>query len=223
MSVELNGEFDALLKALEGEVEEDLQAGSDIEPDAREDGLANGVEEIIRKRTAEIMEQNDDERFKPAGEEKEYSLAKMRDHQQEILRLLSTGMKPHVIAKILDIHPQTVSNVRNDPLAQAMLGMLHAERNITISKTAERVDALAPLAAEIFEDIMTDDDADQSLQYRVARDTLKANGILVETKKIIGDSPYLTGDEVTDLKDRFKKDFGEEITDVKFAEVEVVE
>lgn len=223
MSTELNGEFDLLLKALGEEVEDDLQADPDIEPDAREDGLANGVEEIIRKRTAEIMEQNEDERFNPVGEKKEYSLTKMRDHQQEILRLLSTGMKPHVIAKILDICPQTVSNVRNDPLAQAMLGMLHTERNITISKTAERVDALAPIAAEIFENIMTNDEEDSSLQYRVARDTLKANGILVETKKIIGDSPYLTGNEVTDLKDKFKKDFGEEITEVKFTDAEVVE
>jgi len=147
----------------------------------------------------------------------------MRDHQQEILRLISTGMKPSVIAQLLHIHPQTVSNVRNSELGQAMLGMLHTERNVTIAKTAERVDALAPIAAGIFEKLMTDDDVDDSLQYRAARDTLKANGILVETKRVVGDSPYLTGEEVTDLKDRFKKDFGQEITDIEFTDSEVVE
>lgn len=215
----LNGQLDEFMAALEAEVKEDLRA----DPDVEEDGLASGTEAIIRERTAQIMSMNEDDRFVPEGT-KQYDIDKLRDGQQEVLRLLSTGMKPKAIAHLLDICPQTVSNVRNSDLGRALSSMLHTERNVTIAKTAERVDALAPMAAEIFEGIMTDPNEDSSLKYRAARDTLKANGILVEKSTVILDTPYLSGDEVSTLKGKFKKDFGQDITDVTFTEeAEVVE
>ncbi|MHA2066629.1 MAG: helix-turn-helix domain-containing protein [Candidatus Thorarchaeota archaeon] len=186
----------------------------DIEERVTPTNGSNGavdVESIVRERTAEIMSINEDGRFNANGE-KEYDMTKMRDHQQEVLRLLSTGMRPRAISDMLGVCVQTVSNIRDSKLGQAMLSMLHAERNVTIAKTAERVDAMAPKAAEIFEDIMTDPNADRSLQYRVARDTLKANGILIERRENINrDGAYLSGQEVSDLKGKFKKDFGENI------------
>ncbi len=218
----MNGEFEEFMDALEAEAQEGLQADPDVEEDVSEDGLASGTEAIIRERTAQIMSMNEDDRFVPEGT-KQVNLVKLRDHQQEILRLLGTGMKPKTIAALLEIHVQTVSNVRNSDLGKALSSMLHTERNITIAKTAERIDALAPIAAEVFEEIMTDVNEDQSLRYRAARDTLKANGILVEKSTVILDTPYLSGEEVSTLKGKFKKDFGQDITDVEFTEVEVVE
>ena len=220
----MNGELEEFMAALEAEASEGLQADPDVEEDVTEDGLASGTEAIIRERTAQIMSVNEDDRFVPKGTKK-MQLSKLHDNQQEILRLLGTGMKPKTIAGILDIHVQTVSNVRNSELGQALLSMLHTERNVTIAKTAERIDALSPIAADIFEGIMTDEEEDSSLQYRVARDTLKANGIWIENSTIILDTPYLSGEEVTTLKDKFKKDFdGQDITDVVFTdEAEVVE
>lgn len=219
----LNGELDEFMAALEAEVQEGLQADPDVEEDVTEDGLASGTEAIIRERTAQIMAINEDDRFVPEGT-KQYNIDKLRDDQQEILRLLSTGMKAETIAKLLGCCIGTVSNVRNSDLGKALSSMLHTERNITIAKTAERVDALAPMAAEIFEEIMTDPDEDPSLKYRAARDTLKANGILVEKSTVILDTPFLSGDEVSSLKGKFKRDFGQDITDVTFTEeVEVVE
>ena len=219
----MNGELDEFMAALEAEVSEGLGADPDVEENVTEGGLAEGTEAIIRERTAQIMSVNEDDRFVPKGTKK-IQLSKLHDNQQEILRLLGTGMKPKTIAGILDIHPQTVSNVRNSDLGQALLSMLHTERNITIAKTAERIDALAPVAADIMEEIMTNEEEDSSLKYRAARDTLKANGIFIEKSTVILDSPYLTTEEVAVLKGKFKKDFdGEDISDVTFTEAEVVE
>ena len=217
----LNGELDAFMKLLEDEVSEGLQADPDVEDGVTEEGMTEGTDDIIRKRTAQIMAVNKDDRFVPNGT-KEYDIVKLRDHQQEILRLLGTGMKVKTIAKLLDVHKQTVSNVRNSGLGQAMLSMLHTERNITIAKTSERIDALAPVAADIMEEIMTDEDEDPSLRYRAARETLKANGIFVDKTTVILDTPYLTGEEITTMKHQFKKDFGEEITDVAFTDTDTV-
>ena len=214
----LNGELDDFMAALEAEVSDGLQADPDVEKGVTEEGLTEGTEAIIRERTAQIMSVNEDDRFVPAGT-KQYDITKLRDHQQEILRLLGTGMKPKTIALILDIHIQTVSNVRNSELGQALLSMLHTERNITIAKTSERIDALSPIAADIMEEIMTDEEEDSSLKYRAARDTLKANGIFVEKNPVILDSPYLTAEEIATMKGKFKKDFdGEDITDVVFTD-----
>ena len=212
------------MAALEAEVSEGLQADPDVEKGVSEEGLTEGTEAIIRERTAQIMSVNEDDRFVPEGTKK-IQLSKLHDHQQEILRLLGTGMKVKTIALILDVHKQTVSNVRNSDLGKALLSMLHTERNITIAKTSERIDALAPVAADIMEEIMTNENEDPSLKYRAARDTLKANGIFVEKSTVILDTPYLSAEEVSTLKDKFKKDFnGEDITDVVFTEeAEVVE
>jgi len=219
----LNGELDEFMEALEAETTEGMQADPDIE-ETTEDGLAEGTEAIIRERTAQIMAVNEDDRFVPEGT-KQCNIDKLRDGQQEILRLLSTGMKPKTISLLLDCHIQTVSNVRQSTLGKALTAMLHTERNITIAKTAERVDALAPMAAGIFEEIMTNENEDPSLQYRAARDTLKANGILVEKSTVVLDTPYLSAKEIAVMKGKFKKDFdGQDITDVAFTEeAEVVE
>ncbi len=170
------------------------------------------TEDIIRERTAEVMEYNEDKRFNPDGSQS-YDLTKLRSHQQEILRLHSTGMRAPEIADLLGVCKQTVSNVTNTDLGQAMLSMLHAERNVTIAKTAERIDALAPKAAEVFEGILFDPEVDRSLQYRVARDTLKANGIMVERKSVAHNHTWLSHDEIDELKGRYKKDFGGDMED----------
>lgn len=173
--------------------------------------------DFITAKTAEIMSVNSDQRFNPDGA-KGSDILKLRDHQQEILRLISTGMKPKAIAMTLGIHVQTVVNARNSDLGQAMLQMLHSERNITISKTTERIDALAPLAVDVFEKIMVDENIDISIQHRAARDTLKAAGIMVDHKKV--DHGYLTSDEVRDLKSKFTKDFDGNMEDVEFTVTE---
>lgn len=179
------------------------------------DGVPKGnplAEEIIRERTADIMDYNEDKRFNPDGSQS-YDLAKLRGHQQEILRLLSTGMRAPEIASLLGVHKQTVSNIQNSELGQAMSRFLHTERNVTIAKTAERIDALAPKAAEVFEDILFDPNVDRSLQYRVAKDTLKANGIMVDRKIIVSENSWLSPEEIAKLKGQYKKDFGDDIED----------
>jgi DNA-binding CsgD family transcriptional regulator len=215
---ELNKELKAALDALN-----DVPSlKSNVVGDSSNDngnGFVDGAE-IIRERTAELMDVNTDRRFNPPGQiAKASDIAKLRDHQQEIVRLLATGMKPKTIAQMLRLHPQTVVNIRNSDLGQAMLRMLHGERNVTITKTAERIDALAPRAAEIFEEIMTDDQADASLQYRVAKDTLKASGIMVEKHINIQKHSYLDEEEINSLKSNFKKDFGSNIEEVEFTTI----
>jgi uncharacterized protein YjcR len=146
----------------------------------------------------------------------------MRDHHQEIIRLLSTGMKAKVVASTLNCDVQTVRNIRRSRLGQALVSALHADRNVTIAKTAERIDALAPRAAEIYEEIAHDPDVDKSLQYRVAKDLLSGTGLLVNRSVSAIEHPYLTNDQIKELKGRFKKDFGSNIEEVKFEEVEDV-
>jgi hypothetical protein len=162
-----------------------------------------------------------DRRFKPKGRREERSLKVLQDHHQEALRLLSTGMKPDTISKLLGVHIETVRNTKYSKLGKAFLRMLHSERNITVSKSAERIEALSPLAVEKFEEILLDDMMDPSLQYRVARDTLKSAGIMVDRKQV--EHAYLNADQIDDLKTKFKKDFKQSMDEAIFTVVDDVD
>lgn len=81
-----------------------------------------------------------------------YDIKTLWDHHQEIIRLLSMGYRPSAIAAELGVHPQTVSNIRNNPIAQAKIRELQGFRDDDAASISKRIRDLAPVAINVLED-----------------------------------------------------------------------
>lgn len=94
------------------------------------------------------------ERGGQTPEERAYRIAEIRDHQLEIVRLLTIGVKPKDIAHHLGITPQTVYNVRNHPVVRQLLRQLHAARASEAADILASVRGLAPLASDLLREVL---------------------------------------------------------------------
>lgn len=83
-----------------------------------------------------------------------YELAEIRDHHEEIARLLSLGIRPKEIAERLGLHPQTVSNVRNSPIIKQMIEIIQTQRTENAAEIARQVAQLAPSAIKVMKETM---------------------------------------------------------------------
>ena len=91
-----------------------------------------------------------DKRRNPEGNQN-YSIETLWEHQHEICRRLALGHRPNRIADDLGVTTQTISNVRNSPLAQAKILQLQEGRDIEVVQINKRVREMAPLALDILE------------------------------------------------------------------------
>lgn len=83
-----------------------------------------------------------------------YKMMKMYDNHHEIARRLVLGEKPKDIARDLGCNPQTISNVRNSPIVQDKLRIMHAVRDAGTIELAQEIDKLAPLALQRVEEAL---------------------------------------------------------------------
>ena len=101
----------------------------------------------------------------------------------EILGLALQGMKQVEIAKVLNIHPQTVSNTLNSTLGKEKLAEMRGERDEHYIRLNEKVKALAFKALDTYEQIFNGPNVDQKLKKETA-DTvvLEIAGMRAPTK-----------------------------------------
>lgn len=88
------------------------------------------------------------------GGNKNYELKEVREHHVEIARRLVLGQRPVEIASALGITPQTVSNVRNNPVVKELVIALQNERNDNTQDVVRQVSALAPNAIKLLEQVI---------------------------------------------------------------------
>lgn len=125
------------------------------------------------------------------------------DHHHEIVRRLVLGQKAVDIAKDLNIHPQTVSNVRNSPLVKAQIAKLQSERNESAATISERIKEISAEAVDVLEQAMSDADSPWNVRVSAAKDILdRAGHAPVQRRESV--TAHLTLDEINAIKARAK-------------------
>ena len=95
-----------------------------------------------------------DQRRTPDGKRKGWQISEMWDQHHEIARLLVLGMKGPEIAEKVGVSAQTVSNVRNSPVVQEKLAILHAARDAGTIDLAREIADLAPMALKRVKEVL---------------------------------------------------------------------
>ena len=85
---------------------------------------------------------------------KNYHIEELWESHNEICRRLALGQKAVDVAREMNISPQTVSNVRNNPLARARIDALMEARDKEVEDIVMTVRAMAPTALEVLQRTM---------------------------------------------------------------------
>lgn len=107
-----------------------------------------------------------DDRFLARREERRYNIKVLWERHQEILRRVVVGQTNGQIAQELGCVPQTVSNVRNSPLAQAEITRLSAARDEDTMEIARRIEEFVPTALQLVEDLVAGRIPEASISLR---------------------------------------------------------
>lgn len=89
--------------------------------------------------------------------DKTYNLREVKSIHREAIRMLVNGIKPKVIAKYLGITPQTVSNLRNHPLALKQLKTLEDLKDDKAT-VMPKINEFKPDAIEALGELVNDKD-----------------------------------------------------------------
>ncbi len=136
-------------------------------------------------------------------EKREYDIKQLWESHQEVCRLLVLGWNNMQIAEELHITPQTVSNIRNSPMAREHLEKLQNGRDEETTLIHKRVQQFAPVALKLLEDIIEGkrEDASVGLQARTAENYLGRAGHGT-IQKSVSVSTTLTRNDIEAIKER---------------------
>jgi hypothetical protein len=140
-----------------------------------------------------------DRRFKG---NKTYDIRRMWEQHHEIIRQVVLGRTNVAIAADMDLTPQTISNVRNNPVAQQVIATHMVKRDESVADIVRQMEAFSPVAEKLLEDIISGKmDASLSLRAKYADKHLGRTGY-GEVRKIQSLHGTLTKDDIDDLKDK---------------------
>jgi len=109
-----------------------------------------------------------DRRRAVEGERRTYDAKALWQRSHEIINLAAQGMKNTEIAKVLDIHPQTVSNTLNSELGEKKLSDIREDRDEDAKRVARRIRELTFKALDIYEEIFGAADESRKLKKETA-------------------------------------------------------
>ncbi len=139
------------------------------------------------------------------GEANRWSVTEMWDIHHEIARMLLIGWKNVDIAKKLDVSAVMVSAVRNSPVVQEKLALMHKSRDADAIDVAKEIKDFAPVALNLLKDIVEGDgDGEQAsigLRGGMAKDLLDraGHGAIQKSMGLVG---HLTAEDIEGLKKR---------------------
>ena len=150
-----------------------------------------------------------DKRRAEEGERKTYDAKQMWQRHHEVANLLVQGFKQTEIAEILNIHPQTVSNIANGELVKHKISEMRMERDEDAKKTAEKIRVLTNKAIATYHEIFDNESGEATLRDRKdVADTvlLELSGLRVPTKvQSQSITTVLSREELESFKNRGKK------------------
>lgn len=134
----------------------------------------------------------------------QYNAKALWQRSHEVCSLSARGFKNVEIAEILNITPETVSNVLNSELGQYKISELRKERDEDAQMTIEKIRNLTNQALNVYESIFSNENGQATLkdQKDVAEVVLlELSGLRVPTK-VHSVSTTLTAQEIEEFKRR---------------------
>ena len=149
-----------------------------------------------------------------------YDVKALWEKHHEIVRQVVLGRTNGDIAMDIGCTPQTVSNVRNSPLAKEAIDRLSAGRDETVMNIAKRIEEFAPIALGLIENIVkgTVPGASIGLRARMASGQLARAGY-GEVQKIHSVQTTLTRADMEVIKDRARSAAADAGIKVEFRDV----
>lgn len=100
------------------------------------------------------------------GERKTHNIKQLWQLSHEIVNLTAQGYKQVEVAQILNVTPQTVSNIVNSELGQHKLSEIRFGRDEEAKKTTERIRILTERALDTYDEIFNAEDETMPLKDR---------------------------------------------------------
>jgi hypothetical protein len=138
---------------------------------------------------------------------KNYDVKRLWGQQKEILRLVASGLYTNkVVAEMLGITPQTVSNIINSELGKQTLAMLEGAADSDTVDLMVRIRALSPIALGLQEEMLLEEGTPQRLKNDIANKVLDRAGYAPVTKSMnLNLNAGLNKDEIDAIKKRAKE------------------
>jgi predicted transcriptional regulator len=135
---------------------------------------------------------------------KQYQVEQMWELHHEVCRLALIGMKQVDIATHLGVSPVMVSYTLRSPIVQRQLNQLKAVRDIDAIDVAKEIQALAPRAVRVLDELM--DSELPNIKLKAATDILdRAGHAAVRTLRTENIHAHFTADEISDIKKRARE------------------
>ncbi len=141
-----------------------------------------------------------DGRFTPR---RRYNVQALWEKHHEILRQVVMGRSNVDIADAIGCTPQTISNLRNSPLAKEEIDRLSAGRDEAAMSVAQRIEEFAPVALELIENIVRGrvPNASIALRAKLAGSQLARAGY-GEVHKVHALHATLSREDIETIKER---------------------
>ncbi len=141
-----------------------------------------------------------DARFVPR---RRYNVQALWEKHHEILRQVVMGRSNGEIASVIGCTPQTVSNLRNSPIAKAEIERLSDGRDEAAMNVAQRIEAFAPIALDLIENIVRgrEPSASIALRAKLAGGQLARAGY-GEVRKVQALHAHLSKEDIDNIKAR---------------------
>lgn len=143
-----------------------------------------------------------DKRFR---EKRKVNIKQLWENHHEVIRQVALGRNNQEISKVVGLSPNTVSNIRNSPLAREKIEMFTAVLDAQTVDIAKRIHDFAPTALDYLEKIISGEiEVSESLRARYASLHLGRAGY-GEVKKISTLNATLSREDIENIKLRSLK------------------
>ena len=151
--------------------------------------------------------------------ERRYNVQALWEKHKEIARQVVLGRTNTDIADTIGCTPQTVSNVRNSPLAKEEIGRLSGQRDEITMSVARRIEEFAPIALDLIENIINGrvPQASIALRAKLACGQLGRAGF-GEVHKVQALHATLSREDIEAIKERATQ-AQRAVTDVEYHEL----
>lgn len=140
-----------------------------------------------------------DRRFVP---KRQYEVKNVWEHHAQMLRMVALGHSNTAIADACGVTPQTISNLRNSPIAQPRLEYFRKELDREAIDIGAKITEFAPVALRLLEDVITGAvEAPIAIRAKYASAHLGRAGY-AEIRKVASINTHLTRDDIEQIKQR---------------------
>jgi transcriptional regulator with XRE-family HTH domain len=135
-------------------------------------------------------------------EKRHYEVKSLWQNHEQMLRMVALGCSNEQVAQACGVTAQTVSNVRNSPVAQGKLLQLRSSLDAEAIDIGAKINEFAPVALKLLEEVISGQiDAPIAIRAKYASIHLARAGF-GEVKKIASVNTHLTRDDIEVIKQR---------------------